>query len=207
MRITIGLISLNVLVFILQIALSGFTDSFALNPSEALNGAWWQFFTYMFLHGGPMHIGINMFMLFIFGEVMEYALGTVKYITLYLISGLGSAFIFIILTGMVDVSLLGTSMIGASGAVFGILAAYGLMFPKEKIWVPIPFVVPLPAFTVVILLAVMEFLIGFLGLEEGIANFGHLGGIITGMLLIFYWKKTSRPRNLAEKRHYEFFWE
>ncbi len=202
MRITFGLIGANFVMFILQVVLTGFTDAFALTPTMALGGAWWQFITYMFLHGGPMHIALNMFMLFIFGEVMEQALGEVRYITLYIASGLGSALTYILLMGVTSVP-----MLGASGAVFGILAAYGLMFPKNKIWVPIPFIVPLPAFTVVILLAVMEFALGFFGLEKGIANFGHFGGIVTGILITWYWKKTSRPRDVAERRSYEFFWE
>jgi membrane associated rhomboid family serine protease len=201
MRVTIGLIGANVFMFILQAAVTGFTDAFALKPSMALGGAWWQFLTYMFLHGGAMHIALNMFMLFIFGEVMEQALGEVRYLTLYLASGLGSALTYIMLMGVTSLP-----MLGASGAVFGVLAAYGLMFPKNKIWVPI-FLVPLPAFTVVILLAGLEFMLGFLGLEPGIANFGHFGGIVTGILMTYYWKRMSRPRGLNERRKYEFFWE
>lgn len=201
MRITFGLIGANVVVFLLQLAVEGFTDVFSLRSSMALGGAWWQFITYMFLHGGAMHITLNMFMLFIFGEVLEQALGEVRYLTLYIASGLGSALTYILLMGVSNVP-----MLGASGAVFGVLAAYGLIFPRNKIWVPV-FLVPLPAFTVVIVLAGLEFVLGFLGLEPGIANFGHFGGIVTGILMTWYWKKTSRPRNLHEKRSYEFFWE
>ena len=206
MRITFTLIGLNAVVFFLQLAFGGFTDLFALTPEMAFSGAWWQFFTYMFLHGGTLHIGMNMFVLFLFGEIVERALGSVKYILLYIISGLGSAVMYIMLTGIVELPLLGTQMLGASGAVFGVMAAYGLMFPKEKIWVPI-FVVPLPAYTVVILFAALELILGILGLEEGIANFGHFGGIVTGILITLYWKKTARPRNTAERRNYEFYWE
>jgi membrane associated rhomboid family serine protease len=202
MRITITLIGLNVFIFILQAAIFGFTDFFALTPSEALSGAYWQFLSYMFLHGGPMHLTLNMFILFLFGEIVEHALGKVRFIVLYLISGIGSAVVFIILEGAGDVA-----MLGASGAVFGILAAYGLMFPKEKIWVPIPFGIPLPAYTVVILLAIMEFVLGFFSIEEGIANFGHFGGIITGVALTMFWKRYSRPKTLEDKRNHEFFWE
>jgi membrane associated rhomboid family serine protease len=90
--------------------------------------------------------------------------------------------------------------------VFGVMAAYGLMFPKNKIWVPY-FIVPLPAFNVVILLAAVEFVLGFFSLEQGIANFGHFGGIVTGVAMTYYWKRTSRPRTDAERRNYEFFWE
>ena len=80
------------------------------------------------------------------------------------------------------------------------------MFPKNKIWIPY-FIVPLPAFTVVILLAVVEFALGMFGLENGIANFGHFGGLITGVLLTYYWKATAKPRTTEERRNFEFFWE
>jgi membrane associated rhomboid family serine protease len=206
MRITFTIIGINVVVFFLQLTFGGFTDLFALTPEMAFSGAWWQFFTYMFLHGGNLHIGMNMFVLFLFGEIVERALGSVRYILLYIISGLGSAVMYIALTGMVELPLLGTQMLGASGAVFGVMAAYGLMFPKEKIWVPI-FVVPLPAYTIVILFAALEFILGIFGLEEGIANFGHFGGIVTGILITWYWKSTAKPRNTAERRNYEFYWE
>ena len=198
-RITFGLIGANVAVFILQVALRGFTDAFALTPTMALGGAWWQFLTYMFLHGSPTHLLFNMFFLFIFGGVMEHALGDVRYITLYLLSGVGSAFTYILLMGAISVP-----MLGASGAIFGILAAYGFLFPKDKIWLPIPFIVPL---TVVILMAILEFFLGLTGIDPGIANFGHFGGILTGLLITYYWKNTSRPRSIQEKRDYEFFWE
>lgn len=205
-RVTLTLIGANAIVFFLQIAFAGFTPMFALAPDLAFSGAWWQFFTYMFLHGGPMHIGINMFILFMFGEIVERALGWLRYLTLYIVSGLGSALIYIFLTLTLDPSMIGTTMLGASGAVFGVIAAYGLMFPKEKIWIP-PIPVALPAFTVVILFAVVEFAIGFFGLEQGIANFGHLGGILTGAFMTWYWKNTSRPRNVNERRNFEFYWE
>ena len=129
--------------------------------------AYWQFFTYMWLHGGMLHLTFNMFFLFIFGEVMEHALGTKKYLSLYIVSGLGSALFYILLTGIIspgDSILLSTEMLGASGAVFGVMAAYGLMFPKNKIWLPF-LLKPLPAITVVFILAALEFAIGYFALE------------------------------------------
>ncbi len=205
-RVTFTLIGLNAAVFFLQLAFGGFTDLFALTPEMAFSGAAWQFVTYMFLHGGFMHIGINMFILFLFGEIVERALGEIRYILLYIISGLGSALVYIVLTGFFDSPMLGTQMLGASGAVFGVMAAYGLMFPREKIWVPI-FFIPLPAITVVFLFALLELAMGLFGLEQGIANFGHFGGIVTGVAMTWYWKKTARPRSDSDRRNYEFFWQ
>jgi membrane associated rhomboid family serine protease len=206
-RITFILIGLNVLVFLFQIALEGFTEIFALTPQAALSGAWWQFVTYMFLHGSPTHLLVNMFFLFLFGEVVEHALGAGKFIMLYLVSGVGSSVIYLMLMVSMGVpDTLVTPLIGASGAVFGVLASYGLMFPNNKVWI-LFFPKPLPAFTVVVIFAVFELIMGAFGLEPGIANFGHFGGIVTGILITYYWKKTARPRDIHEKRNYEFFWE
>ena len=118
MRLTFVLIGVNVFVFMLQAMFSGFTNIFALTPELAFRGAWWQFFTYMFLHGGTMHIMLNMFMLFIFGEVMEHALGKARFMLLYIVAGLGSAVAYIFLTGLSHIPFVGTTMLGASGAVF-----------------------------------------------------------------------------------------
>ncbi|RLJ09974.1 MAG: rhomboid family intramembrane serine protease [Candidatus Aenigmatarchaeota archaeon] len=201
MRVTYTLIAINIVVFILQnIFYSIFMDVFALTPVQAVQGWYWQFLTYMFLHGGLMHITINMFVLFMFGTVVEYALGARRFITLYLVSGVGSAVFYILLMGVSNVP-----MIGASGAVFGIMAAYGLMFPKNVIFIPPG--IPLPAISAVFLLAFIELFLGLTGLEPGIANFGHLGGIVTGFLLVLYWKHKTKPKTVHELRNFEFFWE
>ena len=178
-----------------------FTYSFSLVPENAINGGqFYQFITYMFLHGGSLHLFFNMFVLIMFGGVVEHALGTRRFIILYLVSGMGSAFLHVALTGVS-----GVIMLGASGAVFGLLAAYGFMFPHNKIYIfPIP--IPLPAWIMIIGIAILEFLLGAYSLDSGVANFGHLGGIITGVLLVYYWKN-RKPRDVNKRRSYEFFWE
>jgi len=209
MRWTVAIIAANVIIFGMQLAFTDFTKIFALTPELFMSGAYWQIFSYMWLHGGMLHLTFNMFFLFIFGEVMEHALGARKYISLYIVSGLGSAMFYIFLTGLInpgDTILLSTEMVGASGAVFGVMAAYGLMFPQNKIWLPF-LLKPLPAITVVFVLAALEFVVGYFALEPGIANFGHLGGIITGALFTYVLKKTVRLKNIDDKRRYEFFWE
>ncbi len=176
------------------------TYHFSLVPENAFSGEVWQFFTYIFLHAGPLHLMFNMFVLLIFGGVVEHALGEKRFLILYFASGIGGALLHIFLTGVSD-----TLLIGASGSIFGVLAAYGFMFPKNKIIVfPIPF--PLPSWIAVVGIAVLEFIVGLLGLEAGVANFGHLGGILTGALLVYYWKR-QKPRNIYARRKYEFFWE
>jgi len=101
-KVTVGLIVANFAVFILQIAAPGFTGLVALTPSKAVSGMYWQFFTYMFAHAGITHIGLNMLALFMFGGIMERVLGVERYLTLYIISGIGSSLFHMILTGISD---------------------------------------------------------------------------------------------------------
>jgi membrane associated rhomboid family serine protease len=142
-----------------------------------------------------------MFVLFMFGTAIEAGLGWRKFVSLYLISGAGAALFYMTITGVGNIP-----MLGASGAVFGVLAAYGFMFPSNKIIIPfIP--VPIPSIFAIVLLGVLEFLIGATGLEPGIANFGHLGGLMTGIALMSVWKRRMNPKNERELRDFEFFWK
>lgn len=201
LKVTAGLVTANVLFFAMQSLVEGFTRAAVLIPSSALSGAWWQFATYMFLHASPSHLVFNMFVLLMFGSAIEAGLGWRRYLFLYLVSGMGAALFYIGITGVSSVP-----MLGASGAVFGVLAAYGFMFPNNKIFIPlVP--VPIPAIFAIAMLGVLEFLLGAAGLEPGIANFGHLGGLITGVLLMSFWKRTTKPRSQRELREFEFFWK
>jgi membrane associated rhomboid family serine protease len=202
MRVTLSLIIASVLILILQIFLyPAFDDLFSLTPELAVSGYYWQFITYMFLHSvlHPEHIMLNMFLLFIFGVTIERALGWKRYLTLYLVSGIGSAILYILVTGAMDVS-----MLGASGAVFGVMAAYGFMFPKDVVLV---YKIPIPVILPIILFAAGELAIGIMNLQPEIANIGHFGGILTGMILMFFWKRRMNPKTLEETREYQFFWQ
>ena len=140
-----------------------------------------------------------MFVFLIFGMAVEDALGTRKFLTLYFTSGVGAALFWLLITmGATDIPL-----VGASGAVFGVVAAYGFMFPKNWILV---FFVPVPAMLAIVLLAAMEIVFGVFGLQQGVANFGHLGGMITGILLMLIWKY-MKGKVPIEERTFEFIWE
>ncbi len=207
MRVTVSLISANVIVFAMQLLFyQPFLENLALTGDSILTGLqFWRFFTYMFLHGDLMHITFNMFVLFMFGTVIEHSLGEKKYILLYATSGVGSAIFYLILMGLTG-GASNVPMLGASGAIFGVLAAYGFMFPKNIIFV-FPGI-PVPAILAVAGLAVIEFVYGITGSQPGIANFGHLGGIVTGVLMMFYWKNRMRlSRSLRDRRDFEYFWE
>lgn len=200
MKLTFQIIILNLIVFAFQLAIPGFSVFFGLVPSMAITGNVWQFFTYMFLHSPSsiLHIAFNMFVLLIFGTPVEETLGKRKFLTIYIISGLGSAFFYLGLTGITN-----SVLIGASGAVFGILTAYAFLFPRN--WIFIPPGIPVRGLYAVIVLAVIEAISGIFSLQSGIANFGHLGGIIVGLMAMLYLRHADRKQQAS--REFEFFWE
>jgi len=217
MKATIAIIAIAVIVFVLQslapqidyrehfpqllkgvdkpIEFDIVTLNFALIPADAFAGSYWQFVTYMFLHGGAVHLFLNMFVLFIFGVVVEKTFGLKKYLSLYFLAGIGSGFFFILLSYILTPQAALTDMIfpmlGASGAVYGVMAAYGILYPKNWIMV-IGF--PMPAWIAVIALVVVEFVFGVTGLQSGVANFGHLGGLIVGGLFTLYFKYVKKEK-------------
>jgi membrane associated rhomboid family serine protease len=148
----------------------------------------WQLFTYMFMHGGFMHLFFNMFALWMFGRIMEQTWGPKKMIIYYLICGLGAGL----------TQELGQSIgliepyartIGASGAVYGILLAFGMTYPNERLFViPIPF--PIKAKYFVGFYAALE-LMECLTMKDGVAHAAHLGGMLFGALLIILWKRKA----------------
>jgi membrane associated rhomboid family serine protease len=196
--VTIFLVIANFMVFLLQIAVEPVTRLIALTPTMAFAGYYWQFFTYMFAHGNISHIGFNMLALFLFGGVMERLLGWRKFLFLYIVAGFGSALLHIALTGVST-----TPLLGASGAVFAILAAYAYKFPKNILWV-FPGI-PVPAAVLVAFFVIFEFTSGLFGFQPGIANFGHLGGIIAGLGIMWYWQRTEKKSPIGET--IEYVWE
>ncbi|MBM3303511.1 MAG: rhomboid family intramembrane serine protease [Candidatus Aenigmarchaeota archaeon] len=204
-NLTLILVAANITLFIAQALIPGFTELFSLTPSIAFSGAWWQFLTYMFMHGGFLHITINMFVLLMFGFPVEASLGTKRFAILYFISGVGSALLYMGLTYLVMPGDMEVMMLGASGAVFAVLTAYGFLYPRNIVWI-IGFF-PLPAKWAVIMFAGLELFLGLTGLEPGIANFGHLGGIVTGALLMLWWRRSRGRISYKGFRDYQFIWE
>lgn len=151
----------------------------------------YQYITYMFLHGGFGHLFFNMFALWMFGRTLEYELGSRRFIIYYMVCGVGAALIQMLvawLTGETDIVL-----IGASGAVMGVLLAFGVMHPNEVlIMFPIP--VPVKAKWFVIGYAALELFYGATGRAAGIAHFAHVGGMLWGYLLLLYWKRKGAIR-------------
>jgi membrane associated rhomboid family serine protease len=141
----------------------------------------WQLITYQFIHGGFWHIALNMFALWMFGAELESIWGSKKFIIFYLICGVGAGLVQL---GVQMFPELGPPLptVGASGAIFGVLVAFGMTFPDRPIFM-FPLFIPIPAKFFVIIYAVIALISGFTS-TGNVANFAHVGGAIFGFLLI-----------------------
>ncbi len=151
-----------------------------------------QIFTHMFMHGDIMHLAFNMLAIYWFGTLVEMVWGPKRFLSFYLICGLG-AYVLQLATQWWEISSEGFdprmwngATLGASGAVFGILVAFAMHFPNQEIRMIFP-PVAMRAKYFVPIIAVLELVYGVSGAQTGIAHFAHLGGAIIGFLLIWYW--------------------
>ena len=194
--VTTALIVANVAVYLLQNLVPQIIVPFALWPlaaSAASIGASfapWQLVTYAFLHGSLVHLAFNMFALYMFGSAIEQVFGARRYLVFYFVSVVSAAITQLI----VAVLLHGVyPTIGASGGVFGLLLAYAMYFPRNRVMLLFP-PVPMSARTFVVVYAVIELLLGVTNTQSGVAHFAHLGGMIGGYLLLRFWRGgTRRP--------------
>ena len=180
---------INVAVYALQL-LGGdalLVGYFALWPIDSGRFQIWQVLTYGFLHDPQtvLHLLFNMFTLWNFGADVERTWGRDRFLTYYIVCVLAAG-----LTQLVVGYLLGSeaATLGASGGVFGVLLAFGMLFPHRKIVLifPLPIQIPLPVWLVVTVFAVLELFMGVTGAMGDVAHFAHLGGMLGGYLLIRY---------------------
>ena len=186
----------------------------------------YQFVTYMFLHGGFTHILFNMFALWMFGSVIERVWGSKKFLFYYICCGIGAGFtqelVQYITYSMEDLATYqyvnagGVQMttdayinlwttIGASGAVYGILLAFGMIFPNERLFI-IPFPFPIKAKWLIVGYIAIELFSAMSGPGDGVAHMAHLGGMLFGFLLIRYWQKhPDSSSSFGRSRGQEFF--
>jgi membrane associated rhomboid family serine protease len=171
----------------------------------------YQLFTYMFMHANLEHIFFNMFAVWMFGRTLEMVFGSKRFLTYYLVCGIGAGIVQEVIqyvfyaTELVryDSVNIGVEIVpmaeylnfmttvGASGAVYGVLLAFGMLFPNSQMFVfPLPF--PIKAKFFVIGYALIELFLGLGQTGDGVAHFAHLGGMIFGFLLIMYWRKKSK---------------
>ena len=174
--------------------LDGYRDWFMnfnqLYPINSPGFHWYQFITYMFMHGGWWHLFFNMWSLMIFGNAVEEVLGSKRFAIYYLLCGIGSAAfhqLFAIL-GIVGFA----SVVGASGAIYGVMAAAAFYFPDAKMFI-IPFPFPIKLKWLVALFAGYDLFSGLTSMD-GVAHFAHIGGLVIGLVILFYWKYKDANR-------------
>jgi len=156
----------------------------------------YQIFTYMFMHGGFMHLAFNMLSLFIFGPMVEATWGTKKFLGYYLFCGVGAYALYLGLEywriGQMggDPTESMNSMLGASGAIFGVMAAFMALFPNMELSF-LFFPIPIRAKYFILAIVCIEWFLGAKGSTGGVAHMAHFGGALFGLILIafWYWKK------------------
>lgn len=152
----------------------------------------WQFITYMFLHANFSHLLFNMLALWMFGTVIEQTLGSKRFLYFYLVCGIGAGLIQTIVLSLTypsDQTFIQT--VGASGSVFGLLFAFGYLYPNMKIY--FYFLIPIAAKYFVALYALLELYLGLKANEgDNVAHFAHLGGMLFAFALLKYWRVSRR---------------
>jgi membrane associated rhomboid family serine protease len=212
-----NLIIINVLVFIAQQTFGNGNDTienlFALHDVHSVYFKPHQLLTHMFMHGSFEHILFNMFALWMFGSLLENYWGPKRFLQYYILCGLGAALLhlgvlyiqmepvmqaFRLLSSEEQLELIKSPLfkvnvatLGASGAIFGCLAAFGYLFPNSLIYVY--FMIPIKAKWFVLIYGALELWLGFRNSAgDNVAHFAHLGGAITGLIIVFIWNKTKR---------------
>lgn len=205
-----NILIINVLMYLATITLTRFnidlTDVLGLHFFRASDFRIYQIITYMFMHANFGHLFFNMFALWMFGNTLENLWGSKRFLLFYMVCGIGAGlcqelvqyiqyttslaqYSTVNLGGQIvtmDTYLNMMNTVGASGAVYGLLLAFGMMFPNSMIY--FYFLIPIKAKWFVIGYAVIELITGLTGFDN-VAHFAHLGGMLFGLLLILYWRK------------------
>lgn len=188
---TRAIIIVNVVVYLLQMLAPGPAIArLALWPLASPVFAPWQLITYAFLHGGMAHIFFNMFALYMFGRALEDYWGPRRFLIFYFACVLAAGVTQLTVTALTHTSY---PTIGASGGVFGVLLAFALYFPRQRITLLFP-PIPMPAWLFVTLYGVLELVLGVTNTQAGVAHFAHLGGMIGGAVVIAWWRAADQPR-------------
>lgn len=182
------LIVANVVMFFLTLFAPELTRLFAYIPILVLYRPW-TIITYMFLHAGLTHIGFNMFALFIFGRRLEERMGGRQFLWLYFLSGIMGAVLSLPFTPRAPI-------VGASGAVYGVMMGFALYWPRARIY--IFGILPLEAGTFVVLMTLLSLYSGWQG-GGNVAHFAHLGGFLGGFLYLKWWEKHSPAAEFKTK--------
>ncbi len=184
------LILVNVVFFILSMISPKFYDLFAMHFPLSPQFRWWQVITHMFMHFNIAHLLFNMYALWAFGSPIVARYGVNRFLAFYFISGLGALALFLgVEYYRNDLNTIyHLTIMGASGAIYGILVAFAFFYPRAKLMlIFLPY--PLDAKYFVPLLILMDIVFGFTNyLHTNIAHFAHVGGALTGLFLLWLWR-------------------
>lgn len=183
--ITRSLIIVNVLIFLLQEMIGSKLILWAALWPLGPHFMPWQIISYAFLHGNLTHLLFNMFGVYMFGADIERIWGSRRYLNYYLVSAVAAALAQLLVARLTGADY---PTIGASGAVFGLLLAFAMVFPQRTI-IPLFPPIPMKAPVFVALYGGLELFLGVTGTQAGVAHFAHLGGMAGGFLLMRYWWK------------------
>jgi len=196
------LLILNGILFLIsRLPLYQYFPDFALYYPGSVSFKPYQIVTHMFMHGNLSHLFFNMFMLATFGPMLEALWGSKRFLFFYLFCGIGAILVHL-LFWYFEISGLDAfqyslylqqsgSVVGASGALFGVLVAYGMYFPNQQLMLLFP-PIPMKAIYLVIFSIVLELVMVAQGAQTHIAHFAHLGGALFGFLIIMYWRKFGK---------------
>ncbi len=202
-----NLIIINVLVWVMTSLNEGFMyEKFALFYPTSPFFHWWQTVTHMFMHGSFWHLFFNMYTLYIFGSILERVWGSKKFLIFYFVTGLGAAAVHTGVewlqmqtwlaqaaegsgTAIASIQALRvTPTVGASGAIYGVLMGYAMLYPDSVMTLVFP-PISMKAKWFVLIFGAIELFMGITGTAVSIAHFAHLGGLVFGFILIMMWKK------------------
>ncbi len=173
--------------------LTGILNSLMLFPAESPWFRLWQPVTYMFMHGSWEHIIFNMFTLWMFGRFIEYDMRSRRFFLYYMVCGVGAGLLQLLVCWLTGAPL-NVPTVGASGAIYGLLLAFGMLHPNDIIMPLIP-PIPMKAKWAVLVFCAIELLLGIRGSmfsADNVAHFAHLGGALVGFMLLWWWIKTKK---------------
>ena len=206
--VTRSLLIVNVLMFIATLINPTLMKGlFAMAYPASTAFRWWQPLTHMFMHDGIWHILFNMYTLVMFGMVVERSLGSRRFLILFFVTGFGAVLLHTGVEYLQVRSLVREytpvpysaqqiydmipHVLGASGAVYGVLVAFAMLYPEARMTLIFP-PVTLDAKWMVAIFIGIELLTGITGTQMGVAHFAHLGGALFGFLLVWYWRKSGK---------------
>lgn len=202
--VTKNLLIINALVYVaIYINEPFMIQAFALFCPPSVFFRPWQPLTHLFMHGGFFHLFLNMWSLWMFGSVLESSIGSRKFSVFYFLSGFGAAGLHLLVQHLqagfllnaagagAYYALLNTPTVGASGAIYGLLIGYAMLYPDSILRLVFP-PIALKAKWFVLIFGALELITGIVGTADGVAHFAHLGGMVIGLLLILFWRKTGR---------------